>query len=136
MTDLDVLIAARAVIAKEENWWDGGTRMVPTQWCALEALAIGGDFGDHSAALAIAREIGGAGATNSCIPGFNDSHTHPEVLALFDRAIEQERARRRQDTIDSLLTAPCPGDAQTAAVPLRLTMATAADRARIRSASC
>lgn len=107
MNTLEVLIAARKVIEKPENWTQGtmvrdiygeaifihSSRAVC--FCAMGALhKVIGDTSDEwlnvvddaAATLASAARV-------DTVAGFNDIHTHAEVLALFDKAIETEKAK-------------------------------------------
>lgn len=108
MNTLDVLVKARALIEKPENWTTGayvrnaGGSELDTllhedaaRYCAsgaiTRALYEGGDFDieyEDSVCDIVARAMEG-----DSIPAFNDSHTHAEVLAAFDKAIEAERAK-------------------------------------------
>ena len=99
---MSVLRDARALISKPENWRQGamaGCRFMggdirmslPTThpmancWCAAGAIkrvsATDKEFGNAIVALAFYAMPGGVAA-------FNDTHTHAEVLAAFDKAIE------------------------------------------------
>lgn len=107
MNTLEVLIAARKLIEKPENWTRaflardnyGDPVYVHSDkavcFCAMGALhkAVGetqGEFldvvDDAAATLASAARI-------DTVAGFNDTHTHDEVLVLFDKAIEMEKAK-------------------------------------------
>ena len=101
MKTLEILKVARALIEKPENWTQGtnargksGNPVICTGnaavcWCAHGAItraAKGVWYGEADRAL-----------TRQCPPNvgyiyFNDTpgRTHPEVLALFDKAIEAE----------------------------------------------
>lgn len=88
MTVISDLRAARALIEDRANWAQGDntgdpgyliTRAV-APWCA--GTALHGVGADHSAYQALREAIG-----NNSIADWNDSHTHAEVLAGFDRAI-------------------------------------------------
>lgn len=98
MKTLTLLKKARKLISKEENWTygslarsiDGGSAIPNSTdavcWCSVGALRkfVELDF-IHDAVdeLILAMpESDRQSATN-----FNDSHTHVEVLALFDKAI-------------------------------------------------
>lgn len=98
MTTKEVLIAARAKIAKPEQWTQGyyakdaaGIEANPFSteaacYCVLGVLhasAVGG-FSFSNAVDAIRDQI------DCAISTWNDnpSRTHAEVLAVFDRAIE------------------------------------------------
>ena len=103
MTTLEILEAARALIAEPEHWCQGAQALDATgtvrrpcsrlavRWCSLGATdrvtrykGIRADNALYSA-LGMPPDIG--------IANFNDSHTHAEVLDLFDRAIAAERAK-------------------------------------------
>jgi hypothetical protein len=88
----EILIAARKLIEKPENWTQetsardaAGRETLPTSpravcWCASGAILRAGRA-DAGNALFALRSVGN-------IAHFNDTHTHPEVLALLDKAIE------------------------------------------------
>ena len=90
-------IAARKKIEKPENWTqnysakdvDGSAVYVCSPeavcWCTLGAIrAVSDDRGDLvEAACNKLYDV----LDDSFITIFNDTHTHEEVLALFDRAI-------------------------------------------------
>lgn len=95
---VDVLKKARALIEKPKNWTqheyarnklgENVLSLSPaaTCWCALGAIIKFSD-GAHvisHAERALERVIAGRLSVSS----FNDSHSHAEVLAAFDRAIE------------------------------------------------
>ena len=101
MTDLaDTLRAARALISAPERWVQGvyarteaggklhnGWETGAVRWCALGAI-------EHVTRRFVTAPIDdallrGAGLERDAdIYDYNDSHTHAEVLAMFDRAIE------------------------------------------------
>ena len=93
MNKHEALKAARERIADPSSWTQGsaardhkGVERAPddddaTCWCAWGACWIASK---HNGAL---EELGEAMGTMS-IGEFNDSHTHAEVLAAFDKAIE------------------------------------------------
>jgi hypothetical protein len=87
-TTLDVLLGARKLIEKEENWCPGRDHV---RRCALLAIADTADAINVSSfeAEATFREVIGSEG----IAGWNDSRTHAEVLAVFDKAIELERGK-------------------------------------------
>jgi hypothetical protein len=103
MSTLDDLVAARALIAKPDTWCIGrlfGSE--PTglvSYCAIGAInkavtgsPIGMVFSDHGAAAAVLAALPPAfGHDLPKLAIFNNTHTHTEVLALFDRAIERQR---------------------------------------------
>jgi hypothetical protein len=97
----EVLRAARALIDTPEKWspdgWgDGDTR------CAVHALDSTDGVLRHlsgqvhvadPAFQALSRAMGG-------YPGdFNDSHTHAEVMAAYDRAIAHAEAAEAEFTV-------------------------------------
>ncbi len=77
----DVLRAARAKIEKPENWCQGSFRNGHA-YCALGAVRES-SYGviRYIEACDVLERLAGP------IPKYNDSHTHAEVLSLFDRAI-------------------------------------------------
>lgn len=95
-----VLIAARAVIADPKNWTKGSFAkdanghkryaIAPEAvcWCALGAvMRVGANdvlFGAACYWL--------DGAAGTWMGGYNDAHTHAEVLEVFDRAIASAEA--------------------------------------------
>ena len=95
---LQVLIEARKLIEKPENWTqgelardEGGTSCHPergVRWCAEGAIQKAtGDYYYYDIMKAITGDF--------ALYKFNDTHTHAEVLAAFTRAIEAERARQQ-----------------------------------------
>lgn len=92
---LTVLINARKLIEKPENWG---------QWfrsrCAGEAIVdAGGEWtGKHGFALAAAIGL----SIPHHIPTWNDApgRKHSEVLAAFDKAIANERAKFEAQFLD------------------------------------
>jgi hypothetical protein len=94
---LQGLIDARRRIEKRANWSQKPRFGVGGPLCAEMAIdrAIGSTFEAGMAAKnalidAIGRKHDGVGMQ---IIAFNDSHSHAEVLAAFDRAIDAERAK-------------------------------------------
>jgi hypothetical protein len=97
MTTLDVLKAARALISDPARWTqnvmardaDGGQYTFgcapqTVSWCALGALQhITGKASTNGALDALDTQL----PIYITIDYFNDTHTHAEVLALFDAAI-------------------------------------------------
>ena len=89
-TTVKILTDARALIADENDWWPGLERGGPPTLgknCALHAL------GRISARIPIDFSRGDAynvlfKLSGNSVAAFNDTHTHAEVLALFDRAIK------------------------------------------------
>jgi hypothetical protein len=98
MTGLDVLIAARALIADPKHWGQGDGHRPGTN-CASEAIFRSTKTYDESVAamIALIETIGGVG--NVHIPHWNDSSTHAQVLAAFDKAIATERAKQKPTDI-------------------------------------
>lgn len=100
-TTHDILVAARARIAKPENWCqfvmakDHRGKSINSRdpmaccWCAGGAIyAVSDGVSDltNGAFKALEMEIAGRHDGN-LVPHFNDSHSHTKVLELFDRAI-------------------------------------------------
>lgn len=97
MTTVEILRAARSKIEKEENWTQeelavtgDGIPVMPwnpaaAAWCAVGAIQAIKDKG-----VDLVRDcyqpLRDAAAPQS-ISDYNDTHTHAEVLDLFDRAI-------------------------------------------------
>lgn len=104
MTTLEILKAAREKIADEKNWMqrefaqDGNARGIePTspeacKWCALGAIRAICETQSIWDAMDALRKGFPGGYRDYSIAMFNDSHTHPEVLAVFDRAIAKLEA--------------------------------------------
>lgn len=96
-TTAEILIEARKLIEKPENWTQGvdarDSRGIAVDydhggavcWCAAGAISRIGKMsdavGDAERTMRLAIGFG-------FISSFNDSRTHAEVLAAFDRAIE------------------------------------------------
>jgi len=103
MSAADVLVKARELIAEPARWTTGGFArdrrgdstdwLSPTAtcWCAAGAIAaVDVVPGWRSEAVgALAHE---AGVARGNVGVFNDSHSHAEVIALFDRTIARLRA--------------------------------------------
>jgi hypothetical protein len=95
-TVLQVLIEARAMIADPNNWCRGDY-FIDNRCCPLGAIAAtigkpknfwGGEaVFNHPANLALSEAMGEA------VHKFNDdeSHSHADILAAFDKAIENEQ---------------------------------------------
>ena len=94
----EILKAARQLIEKREDWWDGkAPQSPPLQLCAVQAVStarhqyqsrggLAGWFALDALRSALppgAKMDGDVGAVNR----YNDTHSHEDVLALFDRAI-------------------------------------------------
>jgi len=95
----EILKAARQLIEKREDWWDGSERQSSALGlgiCALQAVSVariqyqsrGGLAGWFVLDALFAALPPGAMAGGDCdIARYNDTHSHEDVLALFDRAI-------------------------------------------------
>jgi len=93
----EILKAARQLIEKREDWWDGRTRQSPPlRLCAVRAVSVarhqyqsrGGLAGWFVLDALFAALPPGAMAGGDCdIARYNDTHSHEDILALFDRAI-------------------------------------------------
>lgn len=109
MSTLDILVGARALIASPENWTQGrlaetadGKFVFPKEPIAARFCALGATVhvrGGHLNLDVLARldaevpaEFCGLSRDTEKVSLFNDTHSHAEVLALFDRAIAAERA--------------------------------------------
>lgn len=107
MTTIEVLKAARERISDPNRWtqgtysrhsdgspaWNSG-RLAGVCWCASGAVQCCLDLGATRFATDCAfddlcRTLGGG-----CAVRYNDTHTHAEVLALFDRTIARLEAKR------------------------------------------
>ena len=95
---IEILKAARQLIEKREDWWDGRTRQSsPLGLCALQAVSTariqyqsrGGLAGWFVLDALFAALPPGAKMTDDvgAVSRYNDTHSHEDVLALFDRAI-------------------------------------------------
>jgi len=101
MTPSEVLRKARALIEKPENWTQGASARDAQgrqMWNAREANACARDAigAIDTAATTHAEQVAARQALwRECvqITVFNDTHTHAEVLSLFDRAIAAAEAR-------------------------------------------
>ena len=103
MTTVEVLRAARALIDTPEKWGQGDGLCDRGLRCAAIAVwdAQGIVAGSTLAHRALAQAMG-LDAAYSCgvIFDFNDSHTHAEVMAAFDRAIANEEAKAQEFTVE------------------------------------
>ena len=99
MTPLETLKAARQLITDPAKWTQGSSARtsngVPIStfaddavcWCALGAIGrsnIVDEVSNYRAHQAMLKQLGG-----SVVSVFNDTHTHAEVLGLFDAAIAE-----------------------------------------------
>ncbi|AXV15092.1 hypothetical protein CYG48_04885 [Neorhizobium sp. SOG26] len=89
MNTVEILKAARELIADEKNWLQGSLydrRNGEDCYCAVGALDVvtemDGDALDR--AIEAIQELLGAG---NSIVNFNDTHAHSQVIDLFDSAI-------------------------------------------------
>lgn len=90
MNTVDVLIAARKLIEKPENWCRETYETDSGAYCAVGAISRAAvPDGDYGHALNVLEDVVGHGN----IEVWNDAHTHAEVLAAFDAAIAAERAK-------------------------------------------
>lgn len=94
MNAKEILVAARKRIEKKENWFGGDNQLndIERQTCAGIALGCT-SYDCEPAAAVLARVINGSSTESfedsaRIIVDYNNSHTHAEVLATFDRAIE------------------------------------------------
>lgn len=103
MNTIEVLRAARELISDSARWTKGtSARDINGQkceisrgvsWCALGA-ADKFSAGRGAAGAALHAALASMpGNELRMVTSYNDSHTHAEVLALFDRAIAAEEAR-------------------------------------------
>lgn len=88
--DKEILISARKRIEKPENWIQGAfSNLTQTAFCATGSLLEEGkEYG--STVYARLREAMNL-PPNEQICNYNDTHTHAEVIAAFDKAIEEAR---------------------------------------------
>ena len=116
LSPLETLIKARELISDPERWTQGvyarnrsGHRVIyyesdACRFCSLGAIRRSvsetGGFDlkrEMDATSILARAIAGVSprkqwSSEAVVFEFNDTHTHAEVLAAFDRAIERARA--------------------------------------------
>jgi hypothetical protein len=102
MTVKETLKAARELIADRKHWTQDANartkrnRIVAVnapgaaRWRAWGAILRARGTADTEAFSALSKEIGGMIVT------FNDTHTHKQVLAAFDAAIENRTDTRRK----------------------------------------
>lgn len=84
-TDCEILIAARKLIEKPENWCQGEYKSSSGSFCMAGALRHVANI--HSW-IRLYHLLGEFTGEESGV-GFNDHHTHEEVLSVFDQAIEK-----------------------------------------------
>lgn len=84
-----ILIDARKLIEKPENWIQGDFKnengICATQSLFQSGVNSEGWFANHPAYRALRNAMGGVNQ----VCAYNDTHTHAEVLAAFDKAIEE-----------------------------------------------
>ena len=99
----DVLIKAKTLIQDPENWTQGvlardnlyepvpATSRNAVCFCTYgavdRALGLENSIQYHEVTRLL-RKVCAAISGSSMVAVYNDTHTHPEVLALFDKAIE------------------------------------------------
>ncbi len=98
MTLYEALVASRKKIENPENWMQGalardanGALVEPASkravcWCAIGAIQAAAWPCDYPVARKLETYI-----EPLLVDEFNDSSTHDQVLALFDRAIKDTR---------------------------------------------
>ena len=103
-TTIEILKAARDLIAKPENWTQGHYAVDkfgdPTYigsersvcFCSIGALATAGKF--HISHEIPAEILSALGMDESEIIRFNDEHSHAEVLDLFSKAISSAEEKQ------------------------------------------
>jgi hypothetical protein len=86
MQTLQVLQEARQLI--QDHWTPDCPRYGEDEYCIITALtAASGRHEGYVASVQIVKSL-----TSQSLPAFNKSHSHEEVLALFDRAIEKAKS--------------------------------------------
>lgn len=96
MTTIEILRNARGLIDTPVKWspfgWGNGRSM-----CAINAISSAMGHPDlnmsNTPAYQALRRV-----VNVYVGEFNDTHSHAEVLAAFDRAIEVEEAKAAEFT--------------------------------------
>lgn len=85
----DVLIAARKLIEKPENWGQGCKYQRGDKHCLGEAIALSIGRNSVPSYWKVCDIVRGANGWAQAVgvPTFNDTHTHAEVLAAIDCAI-------------------------------------------------
>lgn len=117
MSTLQALRAARARLNSPENWCQGrGTLELKDgghAFCMIGACSwhTGDTYGAARDALARVLGITPGPGCGAFIGDWNDSHTHEEVLEVFDWAIENELAREQEFTA-------CPAGAVPDVLPV------------------
>lgn len=94
METYEVLEKALALIEDEENWCGSGWGHVPEEEgrCGLHAVQDVAFISDEEVdrADSVLNELA-VGADSEWFGDFNDTHTHAEVVALFQEAIRREK---------------------------------------------
>ncbi len=119
MNTVDVLVAARAVIADPKDWCKDVRRNNAGQYCALGAfeVAVSNQYpiDKHPAVVALGevagmldpelslRHYGDYALQAWTVALFNNKHTHAELMHAFDLAIASEKARRTLSDIKTEL---------------------------------
>jgi hypothetical protein len=85
MTTKEILVKARALISDSEHWSKEDAIQGPA-YCALGALWMAMEPGETLDPLLQVFHM-----QPSDLIAFNDSRTHTEVLALFDKAIARAK---------------------------------------------
>lgn len=88
---LDILIEGRALIDTPDKWTQG-SYFEGDKRCSDGALRKACWGATNTFNVYYLAYIRLAHAMGSSVCGFNDTHTHAEVLAAFDQAIAAERA--------------------------------------------
>ncbi|MEA2495597.1 MAG: hypothetical protein QOJ29_3508 [Thermoleophilaceae bacterium] len=98
-TTLEVLRGAKRLIEDPERWSGDGPGDGCPRRCAVHALHAAGATAEVK--LAGLDELAAAmGVKLGYVASFNDSHSHAEVLAAFDKAIANVEARQREAMLD------------------------------------
>lgn len=96
MNTLEILTLARAKIADENNWCQGefarnnvgkttnAQSIDACSWCSLGAMKAVAIFTEFWLAETFMNNY-----TDGSVATYNDSHTHAEVLAAWDKAIAE-----------------------------------------------
>lgn len=98
MKTYEVLERALALIEDEKNWTQKDYR-VGDALCAEGACVLGGGgtIDAHNVAMWTGKADAAVRALGSALSGpvhvFNDSHSHAEVVALFQKAIANEKRK-------------------------------------------
>jgi hypothetical protein len=105
---LGILKAARARIANPEDWCQK-TLGVNGRVCAVGAImSVARGSAGRDTWFSINEKLEQEGMYS--LPHFNDTHMHEEVLALFDRFIEEEEmslpGKSKTITVEPIKTAP------------------------------